>query len=62
MNKATISDLERQNMNKEEPALAIWFHSRYTTIFVETCGSTVPADVLGIASLGVGLASQAMRE
>ena len=49
-------------MNKEEPALAIWFHSRYTTIFVATCGSTVPADVLGIASLGVGLASQAMRE
>lgn len=57
MNKATICDLERQNRNKEESTLAILFHSRYTTIFVATCGSTVPADVLGIASLGVGMAA-----
>lgn len=57
MNKATISDLERLNMNKEESVLAIWFHSRYTTIFVATCGSMVPAGVLGNVSLGVGMAA-----
>ncbi len=54
MNKATISDLERQNVNKEESALAVWLHSRYTTIFVAAHG-TVPAGILGIASLGIGL-------
>ena len=54
MNKATISDLERQNKTKRSRALAAWLHSLYTAIFVAAYG-TVPAGILGIASLGICL-------
>ena len=47
-------DLERQLVDHPELVLAVWLYSFYTTIFTSEHG-TIPAGILGIASLGIGL-------
>ena len=47
-------DSELQKVDLPELVLAVWLYSFYTTIFVSVHG-TIPAGILGIASLGIGL-------
>ena len=47
-------DSELQQVDQPELVLAVWLYSFYTTIFVSVHG-TIPAGILGIASLGIGL-------
>ena len=47
-------DSELQQVDQSELVLAVWLYSFYTTIFVSVHG-TIPAGILGIASLGIGL-------
>ena len=44
-----------------ESVLAIWLYTLYSTIYASAF-STIPAGVLGIASLGVGLAVREAKE
>lgn len=44
-----------------ESVLAIWLYALYSTIYASAFG-TIPAGVLGIASLGVGLAVREAKE
>lgn len=47
-------DMELQKVDQPELVLAVWLYSLYTTIFAAVFG-TIPAGILGLASLGVGL-------
>lgn len=47
-------DAELQQVDHCETVLAVWLHSLYTNVFAAAYG-TVPAGILGIASLGIGL-------
>ena len=47
-------DIELQKVDQPELVLAVWLYSLYTTIFTVVFG-TIPAGILGLASLGVGL-------
>lgn len=49
-------DLELRLVNDPEQVLAIWLYALYSTIYASAFG-TIPAGVLGIASMGVGLAA-----
>ena len=48
-------DSELRQVDDPESVLAIWLYTLYSTIYASAFG-TIPAGVLGIASLGVGLA------
>lgn len=48
-------DQELKQVDQPESVLAVWLYSLYTTIYTSAFG-TIPAGVLGVASLGVGLA------
>ena len=48
-------DSELRQVDDPESVLAIWLYTLYSTIYASAF-STIPAGVLGIASLGVGLA------
>jgi len=48
-------DSELRQVDNPESVLAIWLYALYSTIYASSFG-TIPAGVLGIASLGVGLA------
>ena len=48
-------------MDDPESVLAIWLYTLYSTIYASAF-STIPAGVLGIASLGVGLAVREAKE
>ena len=48
-------DQELQQVDQPELVLAVWLYSFYSTIYTSAFG-TIPAGVLCIASLGVGLA------
>ena len=48
-------DRELKQVDLPESVLAVWLYSLYTTIYTSAFG-TIPAGVLGVASLGVGLA------
>lgn len=48
-------DSELRQVDNPESVLAIWLYALYSTIYASAFG-TIPAGVLGIASLGVGLA------
>jgi hypothetical protein len=47
-------DSELRQVDNSESVLAIWLYALYSTIYASSFG-TIPAGVLGIASLGVGL-------
>ncbi len=47
-------DSELRQVDNPESVLAIWLYALYSTIYASSFG-TIPAGVLGIASLGVGL-------
>lgn len=47
-------EMELQQTDQPELVLAIWLYSLYTTLFALAYG-TIPAGLLGIASLGIGL-------
>ena len=47
-------DSELRQVDNPESVLAIWLYTLYSTIYASAFG-TIPAGVLGIASLGVGL-------
>ena len=47
-------DSELRQVDDPESVLAIWLYTLYSTIYASAFG-TIPAGVLGIASLGVGL-------
>ena len=47
-------DAELQQVDHCETVLAVWLHSLYMNVFAAAYG-TVPAGILGIASLGIGL-------
>ena len=47
-------ELELQQVDQPELVLPVWLYSLYTTIFTSAHG-TIPAGILGLASLGVGL-------
>ncbi len=47
-------DSELRQVDNPESVLAIWLYAIYSTIYASAFG-TIPAGVLGIASLGVGL-------
>ena len=49
-------DSELRLVDNPELALAIWLYALYSAIYASAFG-TIPAGVLGIASLGVGLAA-----
>lgn len=49
-------DSELRQVDNPESVLAIWLYALYSTIYASAFG-TIPAGVLGIASLGVGLAA-----
>ena len=49
-------DPELRQVDNPESVLAIWLYALYSTIYASAFG-TIPAGVLGIASLGVGLAA-----
>ena len=49
-------DSELRQVDHSESVLAIWLYALYSTIYASAFG-TIPAGVLGIASLGVGLAA-----
>ena len=49
-------DSELRLVDDPEQVLAIWLYALYSTIYASAFG-TIPAGVLGIASLGVGLAA-----
>ena len=53
-------DSELRQVDNPESVLAIWLYAFYSTIYASAFG-TIPAGVLGIASLGVGLAVREMR-
>ena len=46
---------ELQQVDHDEEVLAVWLHGLYSTIFLTVYGR-IPAGVLGLASLGIGLA------
>ena len=48
-------DSELRQVDNPESVLAIWLYAFYSTVYASAFG-TIPAGVLGIASLGVGLA------
>lgn len=48
-------------MNVPQLAVAVWLYSLYTTIFALAHG-TIPAGILGVASLGIGLSVREARE
>ena len=52
----TSFDSELRQVDNPESVLAIWLYALYSTIYASAFG-TIPAGVLGIASLGVGLAA-----
>ena len=54
-------DLELRLVNDPEQVLAIWLYALYSAIYASAFG-TIPAGVLGIASLGVGLAVREAKE
>ena len=47
-------EMELQQTDQPELVLAIWLYSLYTRLFALAYG-TIPAGLLGIASLGIGL-------
>ena len=53
-------DSELRLVDDPEQVLAIWLYALYSTIYASAFG-TIPAGVLGIASLGVGLAAGERR-
>ena len=53
-------DSELRQVDDPESVLAIWLYTLYSTIYASAF-STIPAGVLGIASLGVGLAAAGRR-
>ena len=53
-------DLELQQTDHPELVLSIWLYSIYTFIFALAYGS-IPADLLGIVSFGVGLATHNVK-
>ncbi len=53
-------DSELRQVDNPESVLAIWLYALYSTIYASSFG-TIPAGVLGIASLGVGLAAAGRR-
>ena len=52
----TSFDSELRQVDNPESVLAIWLYALYSTVYASAFG-TIPAGVLGIASLGVGLAA-----
>ena len=54
-------DSELRQVDDPESVLAIWLYTLYSTIYASAF-STIPAGVLGIASLGVGLAVREAKE
>jgi hypothetical protein len=48
-------DSELRQVDNPESVLAIWLYAFYSTVYASAF-DTIPAGVLGIASLGVGLA------
>jgi len=54
-------DSELRQVDNPESVLAIWLYALYSTIYASAFG-TIPAGVLGIASLGVGLAVREAKE
>ena len=54
-------DSELRQVDDPESVLAIWLYALYSTIYASAF-STIPAGVLGIASLGVGLAVREAKE
>ena len=52
----TSFDSELRLVDHPESVLAIWLYALYSTVYASAFG-TIPAGVLGIASLGVGLAA-----
>ena len=53
-------DSELRLVDDPEQVLAIWLYALYSTIYASAFG-TIPAGVLGIASLGVGLAASEVK-
>lgn len=53
-------DSELRQVDNSESVLAIWLYALYSTIYASSFG-TIPAGVMGIASLGVGLAAVGRR-
>ena len=53
-------DSELRQVDNPESVLAIWLYAFYSTVYASAFG-TIPAGVLGIASLGVGLAAAGRR-
>jgi hypothetical protein len=60
---APFSALESELKQVDQPqlAVAVWLYSLYTTIFALAHG-TIPAGILGVASLGIGLSVREARE
>ena len=52
MNVARLKEL--QQVDRLALAISVWLYSFYTTIFAFAHG-TIPAGILGIAPLGIGL-------
>ena len=53
LSQFTAFDQELQQVDQPELVLAVWLYSLYTTIYTSAFGS-IPAGVMGIASLGMG--------
>ncbi len=53
-------DSELRQVDNPESVLVIWLYAFYSTVYASAFG-TIPAGVLGIASLGVGLAAAGRR-
>ena len=53
-------DSELQQVDQPELVLAVWLYSFYTTIFTSVHG-TIPAGILGIALLGIGLSVREVK-
>ena len=53
-------DSELRQVDNPESVLAIWLYALYSTLYASAFG-TIPASVMGIASLGVGLAAVGRR-
>ena len=53
-------DSELQQVDQSELVLAVWLYSFYTTIFASVHG-TIPAGILGVASLGIGLSVREVK-
>ena len=49
--------IEARQVNNNKMVGAVWLYSFYTTIYALAYG-TIPAGILGVASLGIGLSAR----